>query len=148
MDSCFLFSVCSITRTSLIHIQVRVFPLKTEKDIPAEHTLSHRYALLCSYLLPRLRPGPTPSGIACSVCTVDLASCSNVMQCKENFFMIVRSYTTDYGLVKINMIIFLNYFQFSPDTSAWWSELLHGWPVLRLHSRKPLLLPEFPVNMP
>ena len=56
-----------------------------QKDTPAEHTLSHRYALLCSYLLPRLRPGPTPSGIACSVCTVDLASCSNVMQCKENF---------------------------------------------------------------
>lgn len=37
-------------------------------------------------------PAPRPqintlflNGIACSVCTVDLASCSNVMQCKENF---------------------------------------------------------------
>lgn len=38
-------------------------------------------------------PAPRPqintlflNGIACSVCTVDLASCSNVMQCKENFY--------------------------------------------------------------
>ena len=37
-------------------------------------------------------PAPRPqintlflNGVACSVCTVDLASCSNVMQCKENF---------------------------------------------------------------
>ena len=36
-------------------------------------------------------PAPRPqintlflNGVACSVCTVDLASCSNVMQCKEN----------------------------------------------------------------
>ena len=88
--------------------------------------------LLRSYLLPHLRPGPTPSGIACSVCTVDLASlfeCNAVQReflvtiqnpirrtqfCMAlnsyNFFMIVRSYTTDYGLVKINMINFINYF--------------------------------------
>ena len=38
-------------------------------------------------------PAPRPqintlflNGVACSVCTVDLASCSNVMQCKENFY--------------------------------------------------------------
>ena len=94
--------------------------------------------------------GPAPRLPASPAQFVLLIShpCSNVMQCKENFFMIVRSYTTDYGLVKINMIIFLNYFQFSPDTSAWWSELLRDWPVLRLHSRKPLPLPGFPVNMP
>ena len=106
-------------------------------------------SLIRSYLLPHLRPGPTPLSASPAQFVLLISHpCSNVMQCKENFFMIVRSYTTDYGLVKINMIIFLNYFQFSPDTSAWWPELLRDWPVLRLHSRKPLPLPGFPVNMP
>ena len=70
-----LFTVCSITRTSLIHIQVRVFPPKTEKDIPAEHTLSHRYVSdsLISAAASAARPHAS-FGIACSVCTVDLAS--------------------------------------------------------------------------
>ena len=69
----------------------------SKKDIPAKHTLSRRYVWKQSHLpyplpLPAARPHAfglifsIPKSIACSVCTVDLASCSNVMQCKENFY--------------------------------------------------------------
>ena len=58
------------------------------------------YSVNAGSLQLRLNPYPLPlpaarphalriknsKGIACSVCTVDLASCSNVMQCKENFY--------------------------------------------------------------
>ena len=86
----------------------------SKKDIPAKHTLSRRYVWKQSHILLHLifrecrffaitfksisaaascGPAPRPqintlflNGVACSVCTVDLASCSNVMQCKENFY--------------------------------------------------------------
>lgn len=54
------------------------------RNIHCPTDMSENFHICCRFA----RPGPTPSsisGIACSVCTVDLASCSNVMQCKENF---------------------------------------------------------------
>ena len=87
------------------------FLLKTEKDIPAEHTLSHRYVFdsFISAAASAARPHASSASPAQFVLLIS-HPCSNVMQCKENFFMIPRSYTTDYALVKRNMIIFLNYF--------------------------------------
>lgn len=55
------------------------------RNIHCPTDMSENFHICCRFA----RPGPTPSsisGIACSVCTVDLASCSNVMQCKENFY--------------------------------------------------------------
>ena len=55
------------------------------RNIHCPTDMSENFHICCRFT----RPGPTPSntsGIACSVCTVDLASCSNVMQCKENFY--------------------------------------------------------------
>ena len=53
------------------------------RNIHCPTDMSENFHICCRFA----RPGPTPSsisGIACSVCTVDLAFCSNVMQCKEN----------------------------------------------------------------
>lgn len=55
------------------------------RNIHCPTDMSENVHICCRFA----RPGPMPlitSGIACSVCTVDLASCSNVMQCKENFY--------------------------------------------------------------
>ena len=56
------------------------------RNIHCPTDMSENVHICCRFM----RPGPTPSstsGIACSVCTVDLAFCWNVMQCKEKIIV-------------------------------------------------------------
>lgn len=64
----FCFTSYSVNVGSL---QLRLNPY----PLPLPAARPHAFGLIFSI----------PKSIACSVCTVDLASCSNVMQCKENF---------------------------------------------------------------
>ena len=64
----FCFTSYSVNAGSL---QLRLNPY----PLPLPAARPHAFGLIFSI----------PKSIACSVCTVDLASCSNVMQCKENF---------------------------------------------------------------
>ena len=64
----FCFTSYSVNAGSL---QLRLNPY----PLPLPAARPHAFGLIFSL----------PKSIACSVCTVDLASCSNVMQCKENF---------------------------------------------------------------